>query len=266
MDRMEEDRDKALADVAFRVDVIRVLDERFAHHQERLAETLDRLREWKAAVGVRPGDTTTTARYVSTVLGRLTEFLGVEQPLPDAVAVIVERCAEAERDLHEARGTVLKVGREMIEARSAALEALDRNWESTSTADLVRELCAARIDLPAMLAAFHASFGQAFGDGGSGNAKRALLHESEQRELIEALESGDRVAIAHELADNVYAEYGTAHSLGIDLNAVLVEVHRANMGKAGPDGRMRLDANGKVVKPTNFVPPDVAAIVRTGGT
>ncbi len=170
---------------------------------------------------------------------------------------------------------------------------------------------------PEMLAEFHAAFGQTFGDGGSDDACRARLHEEEYRELAEALDSGDRVAIAHKLADVVYVAYGTAHSLGleigdevsqigqflplrtchqlvvlalrrgskvaaclaelvatcyalaedhgIDLDAVIAEIHRANMSKAGPDGRMVLDSNGKAVKPPGFRPADVVGVLARRG-
>ena len=118
-------------------------------------------------------------------------------------------------------------------------------------------------DLPAMLAQFHAGFGQAFEDGGSGRLARVRLHEGEHRELVEALASLDDVAIAHELADVVYVAYGTAHSLGIDLDLAVRLVHEANMRKAGPDGRFTLDEHGKVVKPPGFVPADVSTAVLT---
>lgn len=82
---------------------------------------------------------------------------------------------------------------------------------------------------------------------------RRRLHDEEHRELVEALECEDRLAIARELADVVYVAFGTAHGYGIDLNAALAEVHRANMQKA--HGPRRED--GKAMKPHDFVPPDM---------
>ena len=42
--------------------------------------------------------------------------------------------------------------------------------------------------------------------------------------------------------------YGTAHVYGIDLDAVLDEVHASNMTKLGADGRPIRRADGKVLK------------------
>ncbi len=89
---------------------------------------------------------------------------------------------------------------------------------------------------------------------------RRTLHDEEHAELVEALEAEDRLAIARELADVVYVAFGTAHGFGIDLHAALAEVHRANMQKAHGPRR----ADGKALKPPDFVPPDMTAAV-TGG-
>lgn len=87
---------------------------------------------------------------------------------------------------------------------------------------------------------------------------REILHDEEHRELIEALHSGDLHAIARELADVVYVAFGSALSLGIDLDAALIEVHRANMHKARAG--VRRD-DGKILKPSDFVPPDMSKAV-----
>lgn len=117
-------------------------------------------------------------------------------------------------------------------------------------------------DVAAMLAEFHGAFGQHPGHGDVHNsALRRKLHEEEHAELIEAIDASDLVGIAQELADVVYVAYGTAYSLGIPLDAVLAEVHRANMSKMGDDGRPVLREDGKVLKGPNFRPPDVAAVI-----
>lgn len=69
----------------------------------------------------------------------------------------------------------------------------------------------------AMLAEFHAGFGQSFGDGGSGVSCRLRLHREEYAELLAALDANVRVWVAHELADVVYVCYGTAFSLGVHI-------------------------------------------------
>lgn len=77
----------------------------------------------------------------------------------------------------------------------------------------------------AMLAEFHVALGQPFGYGDIADSSlRIALHREETRELIAALRSGDRVAIAQELADVVYVAYGTAHVVGLVL-----DVHPADL-------------------------------------
>ena len=112
-----------------------------------------------------------------------------------------------------------------------------------------------------MIARFHLSIGQRFGDGGSGIPSRKKMHEQEHQELVEALDSGVLADIAQELADVVYVAYGTAYSLGIPLDLVLAEVHRANMRKIAPNGPTLKD--GKVQKPSGWQPPDVAGVMQT---
>jgi predicted HAD superfamily Cof-like phosphohydrolase len=102
-----------------------------------------------------------------------------------------------------------------------------------------------------MLAEFHQSF------GATDPELRPILHREEHDELIEALESGDRTAIARELADVLYIAYGTAHVYGINLDAAFAEVHRANMAKL-VGGRPVYRADGKVLKPEGWRAPDMA--------
>ncbi|HEV2635066.1 MAG TPA: MazG nucleotide pyrophosphohydrolase domain-containing protein [Actinocrinis sp.] len=89
---------------------------------------------------------------------------------------------------------------------------------------------------------------------------RQRLLDEETDEVAQAVQGGDLAEIAHELADVVYVAYGTALAYGIDLDAVLAEVHRANMGKLGPDG-LPVVANGKVQKGPQFRAADVAAVL-----
>ncbi|QSB12634.1 GNAT family N-acetyltransferase [Natronosporangium hydrolyticum] len=94
---------------------------------------------------------------------------------------------------------------------------------------------------------------------------RQRLIEEEVAELAEAVRLAadgaglDRVA--HELADVVYVAYGTALSYGIDLDAVLAEVHRSNLSKLGQDGRPVRRPDGKVLRGEQYEPPRVAAVL-----
>lgn len=91
---------------------------------------------------------------------------------------------------------------------------------------------------------------------------RAQLIREEAAEVVAALGETDLAAIAQELADLVYVAYGTALSLGIDLDVVLAEVHRANMSKLDEHGQPVRRADGKILKGPSFSPPDVAAVLR----
>ncbi|MER5205059.1 MazG nucleotide pyrophosphohydrolase domain-containing protein [Streptomyces sp. NPDC002825] len=118
-----------------------------------------------------------------------------------------------------------------------------------------------------LVRAFHRAFGL---DVGAAPANvtpelarhRQVLLEEEVAELAEATQAGRLADIAHELADVVYVAYGTAAVHGIDLDAVLAEVHRANMSKLGPDGRPSYREDGKVLKGPSYRPPQVADVLR----
>lgn len=81
-------------------------------------------------------------------------------------------------------------------------------------------------------------------------AHRGELLAEEAAEVAEVSVTGPLDRLAHELADVVYVAYGTALVHGIDLDAVIAEIHRSNMTKLGPDGRVARRADGKVLKGT----------------
>lgn len=127
---------------------------------------------------------------------------------------------------------------------------------SSSPADLVRE--------------FHRAFGL---DARSRPtevsaelaAHRGELLAEEAAEVAEVAVGGPLDRLAHELADVVYVAYGTALIHGVDLDAVIAEVHRSNMSKLGPDGQVARRADGKVLKGEHYAPPDVSAVLRRQG-
>ena len=90
--------------------------------------------------------------------------------------------------------------------------------------------------------------------------RQALLDE-EVDELRDAVREGDVIAVADALADIVYIACGTAHAYGIDLDAVVAEVHRSNMTKLGADGRPVYRQDGKVLKGPTYEPPRVAKVL-----
>lgn len=94
--------------------------------------------------------------------------------------------------------------------------------------------------------------------------RQRLLRE-EVAEVGEAAARGSVVEVAHELADVVYVAYGTALTYGIDLDAVVAEVHRANLSKLAPSGSTVRRADGKVPKGEDYRPPDVEGVLRRQG-
>lgn len=95
--------------------------------------------------------------------------------------------------------------------------------------------------------------------------QRHRMLTAEVTELQDAVAEGELPGIAQELADCVYVAYGTALTYGIDLDAVLAEVHAANMTKMGADGRPILK-DGKIQKGPYYVKPDVARVLAGQGT
>ncbi|MET7574615.1 MazG nucleotide pyrophosphohydrolase domain-containing protein [Streptomyces sp. NPDC005492] len=127
---------------------------------------------------------------------------------------------------------------------------------SSSPADLVRE--------------FHLAFGlDARGTpteiAPDLAAHRGELLAEEAAEVAEVSVTGPLDRLAHELADVVYVAYGTALVHGIDLDAVIAEIHRSNMTKIGPDGEITRRADGKVLKGEHYEMPDVAGVLRKQG-
>lgn len=89
---------------------------------------------------------------------------------------------------------------------------------------------------------------------------RGKLATEEWKELWMAWRTEDLPGIADAIADLIYVLIGMALEYGIPLNDVWDEVQRANMTKEPVH-----NADGKVVKPAGFVPPDIAGILKKHG-
>lgn len=88
--------------------------------------------------------------------------------------------------------------------------------------------------------------------------RRDILRE-EWDETDQAMRRGDMLEIADGLADLIYVAIGTALEYGIPLDRVWAEVQRSNMAKRCPTtGKVRHRADGKVLKPEGWTPPDIA--------
>ncbi len=90
---------------------------------------------------------------------------------------------------------------------------------------------------------------------------RLDLIQEELEELEVGVGNDDIVEIADALTDLLYVIYGTGHAFGIDLDECFLEVHRSNMSKLGPDGRVLRREDGKILKPEGYFPPDLEAVL-----
>jgi predicted HAD superfamily Cof-like phosphohydrolase len=90
---------------------------------------------------------------------------------------------------------------------------------------------------------------------------RERLLREEFGEYLDAITDRNLVEVADALADLVYVAYGAAVAYGIDLDAVLAEVHRSNLTKLDADGRPIVRADGKMLKSELYEPPDVAGVL-----
>lgn len=94
-------------------------------------------------------------------------------------------------------------------------------------------------------------------------ALRLRLIAEEHGELIAAITTKDMVETADAIADLVYVAIGMAVEFGIPLTAVWNEVQRSNMAKRDPiTGEVLHRADGKVLKPEGWTPPDIASIIK----
>lgn len=90
---------------------------------------------------------------------------------------------------------------------------------------------------------------------------RIELIREEFEEYQQAVKDQDIVEIADALGDLAYVVFGAALHYGIDLNAVIEEIHRSNMSKLDANGKPIHRADGKAMKGENFFPPDLAKVL-----
>lgn len=115
------------------------------------------------------------------------------------------------------------------------------------------------------VAEFHRTFGQPVEttprlvDEKTATLRRDLLEE-EFKEYVKAVDEDNLVEIADALGDIIYIAVGSALTYGIDLDAILREIHRSNMSKLGPDGKPIYRWDGKVLKPATYSPANIQSV------
>lgn len=116
------------------------------------------------------------------------------------------------------------------------------------------------------------SFQQAAGQGTSetpillSHHTWGLRYELGKEELTEyavACKNEDLVGIADALADQLYILLGTinAHGMTDLIEHIFDEVHSSNASKIGPDGQVIKRADGKILKPEGYFPPNIRKFV-----
>ena len=99
--------------------------------------------------------------------------------------------------------------------------------------------------------------------GGAINEQQYALYRKliaeEVHELHEAVENNDRVEQLDALIDILVVTIGALHSMGADVEGAWQEVIRSNLAKIdATTGKVIKRADGKVLKPEGWTPPDLA--------
>lgn len=85
------------------------------------------------------------------------------------------------------------------------------------------------------------------------------LIEEECKELSQACEADDQVETVDALIDILVVTIGALHSMGADAEGAWREVTRSNFSKIDKEtGLVRKREDGKVLKPINYSPPELA--------
>lgn len=92
------------------------------------------------------------------------------------------------------------------------------------------------------------------------NLRKGLVDE-EYQELLQALEEDNIVEVADALGDLLYVIYGWGITIGLDMDAIVAEIHRSNLSKLGADGKPIYREDGKVLKGPDFTQPNLKPIV-----
>lgn len=95
---------------------------------------------------------------------------------------------------------------------------------------------------------------------------RLQLIMEETMELLDAHRKKNLGDFADALGDLLYVTYGLAVVAGIDIDRVMEAIHAANMKKERARGtNNKRGSKTDVVKPHGWMPPDIAAVVRSQG-
>lgn len=83
---------------------------------------------------------------------------------------------------------------------------------------------------------------------------RYELMQEENKEYFTAAMQKDKVELLDAVVDKMYILLGTINSHGMQgiFTEAFNRVHENNMEKVGPDGKVKRNEQGKILKPTGF--------------
>ncbi|WP_402466038.1 pyrophosphohydrolase domain-containing protein [Isoptericola aurantiacus] len=90
---------------------------------------------------------------------------------------------------------------------------------------------------------------------------RVVVEQAVDAVIEGSTANADLVQTADATGDLRYVLHGLELECGIPGEQVFAEIHASNMAKVGPDGRPLRRADGKVLKPAGWTPPDVAGVL-----
>jgi len=95
------------------------------------------------------------------------------------------------------------------------------------------------------------------------DVRQNLIFE-EVGELFRAMNNKDLEGIFDAILDIQYVVLGTALTYGLEhrMEAGWKEVQRSNMAKVGPDGKVHMRPDGKILKPESWTPPDLHGVLK----
>lgn len=94
-------------------------------------------------------------------------------------------------------------------------------------------------------------------------ATRQLRHSILVEEVMELQYAETHVDALDAITDILYVLLDTAHAYGLadKLEAAFNEVHRSNMTKVMPDGKVLKREDGKIIKPDTYEPPNLQKVL-----
>ena len=94
-------------------------------------------------------------------------------------------------------------------------------------------------------------------------ATRQLRHSILVEEVMELQCAETHIDALDAITDILYVLLGTAHAYGLadKVEAAFNEVHRSNMTKVMPDGKVMKREDGKIIKPDTYEPPNLQKVL-----